>query len=301
MANKKIKFKVNVTLATENPNVKDIDIEITFQNPQDFNFAKQRMTRHIILNMLRSLRSQSNGLFIRTLGYYDYQTKIIIKVNSQDTSSQFLKQIQQMTKMLLTQTIDKPRDTEVINVKGNGRQMKATFQQRKIREAKVPAKDYQQWENKYPNNYGKFKYYYSLDELFDDNIKQFAKMIKEVSKTNYNVIGRWTKTGLLSDQYIVYEVWNKKLNKIEPVLFFIQKQNKFYSNYNLDKIISIFEQGQDNPEQMENIVQSISEYPRAKALFDSLIKSLRLKFRKFNDEELQAFMTELAKWTEGYR
>lgn len=301
MADKKIKFKVTVDLATDNPALKDINLQITFDNPLDFNFAKQRMTRHILLNMLRSLRSQSNGLFIRTLGYYDLQNKIIVLVNSEDTSEEFLTQLEQMTKMVLKQNINKPRPTEVINLPGNGRQMKVQSKNRPIRQAQLSKAEYEQWSNKYPNNYGKFKYYYTLAELFDGNLKQFAAMIKDVAKSNFNIVGRKSKTGALPTQYEVYEVWNKAIDKTQPVLFYIMPEKKFFSNYKLNKITSIFEGKQKAPEEMQNITENLSEFPRAKALFDSTVKNLRLRFKSLDDNELQAFMKELSDWTKDYR
>lgn len=44
----------------------------------------------------------------------------------------------------------------------------------------------------------------------------------------------------------------------------------------------------------------INKYPKAKKLFDDTIKQLRVKFKKLNDDELQAFAKQILWFFKSY-
>lgn len=45
---------------------------------------------------------------------------------------------------------------------------------------------------------------------------------------------------------------------------------------------------------------NILNYPKAKKLFDQTIKTLRIKFKSFNDDQLQAFGVQMYNFFKGY-
>lgn len=187
MKNKKIKFKV--VIKVENIATQDIKLDIIFNDPNDFNFAKQRMTRHIMLNMLRSVRSENNELFVRTLGYYDLTNTITILINSRDLSQQFLTELQEMTKMIVTQNINKERPTEVINTVGNGKTIK--MQSVKHSKSKISYIADQQS---------------SLDQGAQNELKlsDFPRSEKLFNSTIYNLRSIWKRKNFSDDELWVF-------------------------------------------------------------------------------------------------